>query len=242
MEYKHNRDFLKFDVQFDHTNPTANPLAQSDQTKGLPMPAAEKPYDEKDIIVLPKPQDVVLKNRDIFDIFDSRESRRIPYSEMTLDELSFILWAVQGTRIRNNAANKRTVPSAGARYPFDTYFSALSVGNLPTGLYRYIWSKHVIVPVHISEDNKNELMRQFDKCAVTIFWVVVPYRCEWRYVQFAHKFCALDAGHMAQNGYLAAEALGRGCCAIGGYSQKDVDRLIGVDGVDEFTCYIEGFM
>lgn len=248
MEYKLNRAFLKFDFPFDYDSPLCNPLADTDQTKGVPMPPGEKPFNDDDLIALPDPRDVVLKKRDIFDIIDSRESRRTPNSnEMTLNELSFILWAVQGVRINNNPNKKRTVPSAGSRYPFDTYFFALSVENLPIGLYRYVWSKHAIVPVSVSDENKNEMARQIEKftffkiSALTIFWVVVPYRCEWRYAQFAHKACALDAGHVGQNGYLAAEALGRGCCAIGGYSQ-DIDQVIGVDGVDEFTCYIEAFM
>jgi SagB-type dehydrogenase family enzyme len=243
MEYKQNRTFLKFDFHFDLIkNEGGNPLADSDQTKGLPAPPMEKAYNEKELIYLPNPIDVDLKKRDIIDVIDSRESRRIPYSKFTIKELSFILWAVQGVRINNNPNKKRTVPSAGSRYPFDTYFLALDVEGLPKGLYRYIWSKQAIISVPIKEGSIEDFDRYTAKGAISIFWVVVPYRCEWRYIQYAHKLCALDAGHMGQNGYLAAEALGRGCCSIGGYSQTDIDRLLGLDGVNEFTCYIEAFM
>lgn len=249
MEYKQNRVFLKYPFQFDLADPESVKelwkKVDSDQNKGLPEPSAEKPYDEEDLIPLPSPKDVILRKRDIFDILDSRESRRTPSSlhkEITLNELSFILWSVQGVRINNNPSGKRTVPSGGGRYPFDTYFLASNVENLKMGLYQYVWSKHAIIPVSVSDENVKELVRWFDKCAVTIIWAVVPYRCEWRYTQLSHKVCALDAGHMAQNGYLAAEALGLGCCAVGAYSQVDIDRLIGVDGLDEFTCYIEAFM
>lgn len=249
MDYKENRVFLKYPFQFDLTDADSiNTLwkkVDSDQSKGLPAPPAEKPYKEEDLIPLPNPKDTILKKRDIFDILDSRESRRtpsIPHRDITLNELSFILWSVQGVRINNNPTGKRTVPSGGGRYPFDTYFLVSSVENLKAGLYRYVWSEHAITSVSISDENIAELQRRFDKCALTIMWVVVPYRCEWRYTQLSHKVCALDAGHMAQNGYLAAEALELGCCAVGAYSQVDIDKLIGVDGVDEFTCYIEAFM
>lgn len=248
MEYRKNRAFLKYDFQFDLADPESVQelirKVDSDQDKGIPKPPDQKPYNEKELIFLPSPQDIPLKKRDIFDILNSRESRRAPSSankKITLDEVSFILWSVQGVRINNNPNGKRTVPSAGSRYPFDTYFLASSVEELKVGLYRYVWSKHAILPVSVSDENVKELTRRFDKCALTIIWVVVPYRCEWRYAQLSYKLCALDAGHMAQNGYLAAESLGLGCCAVGAYSQTDIDRLIGVDGVDELTCYIETF-
>lgn len=249
MDYKQNRVFLKYPFEFDLDDPESIKelwkKVDSDQGKGQPQPPAEKPYDENALILLPNPEEVPLQKRDIFDILDSRESRRSPSSpdrRITLNELSFLLWATQGVRINNNPNRKRTVPSGGGRHPFDTYFLATNVENLETGLYRYVWSRHAIVPVSVGADNVKELVRRFDKCAVTLIWVVVPYRCEWRYTQLSHKVCALDAGHIGQNGYLAAEALGLNCCAIGAYSQAEIDRLIGVDGADEFTCYIEVFM
>ena len=49
---------------------------------------------------------------------------------------------------------------------------------------------------------------------------------------------ALDAGHVCQNLYLAAESIGAGACAIGAYDQKQVDALLGVDGTDEFAIYL----
>jgi SagB-type dehydrogenase family enzyme len=244
MKYKQNREFLKDGLQFDLSDENGvNPLAESDQMKGKPEPPSEKPYNEEDLIYLPDPWDVKLKKRDIIDVLDSRQSRRTPYGEFTLNELSFILWAVYGIRIINNPDKKRTVPSAGARYPFETYFTALDVKGLAKGLYRYIWSKHAIIPVPVEEEKIDDMKRYIGSGeGITLFWSVIPYRGEWCYMQHAHKVAAIDAGHMGQNGYLAAEALGRGCYTIGGYSQADVDRLIGMDGVNEFVCYIAKFM
>jgi len=61
---------------------------------------------------------------------------------------------------------------------------------------------------------------------------------EWRYGLAAHKLIALDAGHVCQNLYLACEALGAGACAIAAYDQEAVDRLLGVDGREEFVVYL----
>jgi SagB-type dehydrogenase family enzyme len=60
---------------------------------------------------------------------------------------------------------------------------------------------------------------------------------EWRYLSVSHKVIALDAGHVCQNLYLACEAIGCGTCGLGAYDQEKLDRLLGVDGRDEFTIY-----
>jgi SagB-type dehydrogenase family enzyme len=49
---------------------------------------------------------------------------------------------------------------------------------------------------------------------------------------------ALDAGHVCQNLYLAATAIGAGACAIGAYNQTAMDAVLDVDGEDEFVIYM----
>ena len=242
MDYKAGREFLKFHYPKDENHIKTNPLADNDQSRGIEMPIKEKSFLVEELIVLPNPKGTIIVNDDFFSILNNRKSRReFSNVKLNLNEVSFILWAMQGLRLDNNSGFQRTVPSAGARNPFDTYFYAANVEGLPVGLYRYIWSKHGIVPVSLTSEQRDGFSQEWEKGAISVFFVVVPYRSEWRYMNYAHKFCALDAGHIAQNGYLAAEALQIGCYAIGGYSQEDVDRLIGIDGENEFTCYIETF-
>jgi nitroreductase len=52
------------------------------------------------------------------------------------------------------------------------------------------------------------------------------------------KVIAQDAGHLCQNLYLAATAIGAGACAIGAYDQAGMDAVLEVDGQDEFTIYV----
>ncbi len=52
---------------------------------------------------------------------------------------------------------------------------------------------------------------------------------------------AIDAGHLCQNLYLAAESIGAGTCGIGAYDHGKMDMLLahyGVDGENEFTVYV----
>lgn len=74
--------------------------------------------------------------------------------------------------------------------------------------------------------------------AVTLVWACVPYRGEWRYTIRSAKTMLLDAGHIAQNLYLAAESLGLGTCTVAAYDQEAFDQLLQLDGQDEFTVYL----
>jgi SagB-type dehydrogenase family enzyme len=76
------------------------------------------------------------------------------------------------------------------------------------------------------------------KASVCLYFVAVPYRSEWRYPDSAYKYIPVDAGHICQNVYLAAENLGLGTCGIGAYDQEDSDLFLGIDGKDNFTFYV----
>jgi SagB-type dehydrogenase family enzyme len=76
------------------------------------------------------------------------------------------------------------------------------------------------------------------KSAVTFVWTAIPYRMEWRYDIAAHKVIAIDVGHVCQNLYLSCEAINAGTCAVAAYDQALMDRLLKVDGTDEFVIYM----
>jgi nitroreductase len=48
----------------------------------------------------------------------------------------------------------------------------------------------------------------------------------------------IDIGHVGQNLYLACEAIQAGTCAVGAYDQEQLDKLLNVDGIDEFSIYL----
>ena len=47
-----------------------------------------------------------------------------------------------------------------------------------------------------------------------------------------------DAGHVCQNLYLAAQAVGCGVCAIAAYDDDGMHGILGIDGVDQFLIYL----
>ena len=234
--FKQGRDFMK-------SNFMEGSMGKSDQALGIAMPPFEDAFDENALIPLPDPKTAELKKRDIMQVLEERVSRRkLGEGSISMSDLSFILWACNGMRAIKAGRIFRTVPSAGSRHPYESFFYADKVDGLTPGLYRYIATRNAIVHISSEEGLKDGLIaglkKQWFNCAVAIFWVFNAYRCEWRYTHHSHKVATIDVGHMGQNGYLAAEALGLGCCELGAYVQEDIDKLLGVDGDNEFCVYV----
>jgi SagB-type dehydrogenase family enzyme len=241
-EISHYREFLKDNVR------QKVDFSQTPQNRRVPPPPIEKPIPEgAETIPLPPLEKAKLAgNIDLWSAIAQRESCRFYSDEaLTLDELSLLLWATQGVRLKLDAGHAlRTVPSAGCRHAFETYLCVLNVKGLDKGIYRYLPLEHALLFSHAPEQPEQSIARATlgqhftGDAAVTFIWTALPYRMEWRYGLAAHKVIALDAGHVCQNLYLACEAIGAGTCAIAAYDQGAMDALIGVDGEEEFTIYL----
>ena len=229
----------------------------TDQQKGLTRPDVQKPYPEGSVLVdLIPPDQFNLEKVSITKVISDRCSQR-QYTEqpLTLEQLSFLLWATQGTRETSPDGTRiyRNVPSAGNRHPIETYLSIHNVESLTVGLYRYLPLDHKLLLIRedpeINEKIKSHSLKQstmldsgphyFIKEAPVVFiWSAIPYRTEWRYTIAAAKVIALDAGHVCQNLHIAASAVGAGSCSIGAYDQPEMDKLLEIDGKDEFVIYL----
>lgn len=239
---KDYRKFMKSDLWLDMRDQL------TDQQKRLPHPPLQKPYPEDaNKIPLPTVADLDLGTRPVREIIAQRQShRRFTDQPLTLEELAYLAWATQGVHKvwRGGVAVRRTVPSAGARHAFETYLIIQRVEGLEIGLYRYLSLEHALLPLHLEETLPRQAAAACHNqgfvatSAVTFIWTALPYRTEWRYALMTPKLINLDAGHVCQNLYLAAESIDAGTCAIAAYNQADTDALLGVDGNDEFTIYV----
>jgi SagB-type dehydrogenase family enzyme len=223
-------------------------FSRTDQNRGIEPPPVEKPYsDAAQKIELVKPgawQEI--GNVDLAAAIGLRRSRRLfKKKPLSLEELSFLLWAVQGLREQPVSCHAfRTVPSAGCRHALETYLAVFHVQDLEPGLYRYLPLSHQLLLEHSPPDLSEKTIKAAfgqsftGQSAVTFIWTALPYRMEWRYDLAAHKVIAIDAGHVCQNLYLACEAIKAGTCAIAAYDQEEADALLGVDGEEEFVIYM----
>jgi SagB-type dehydrogenase family enzyme len=174
-----------------------------------------------------------------------RSLRRYGPDPLSLEELSYLLWLTQGvTRTTARPATLRTVPSAGARHAFETFLLINRVQGLEAGLYRYVATRHALLRLPAPDDVTEQVMgathgqESIAQSAVTFIWAAITERMSWRYVERSMRYLFLDAGHVCQNLYLAAESIGCGVCAIAAYEDEFMNEVLGLDGVDQFAIYL----
>ena len=248
-QIKQNRDFMK-------CLPFAETMKTSDQTLGRPHPLHGKTV-EGSLITL-HPFDERLHSPVVEDsystLLDIRRSVRV-YDEsvpMTQSQLAFMLYTAQGIqeyRGKDEAFTLRPVPSGGARHPFETYIAVRNVEGLEAGLYYYVPTANIgekkvsITFLGPLEDWDNQISQALmdqkwaAKAPVVLFLTCIPYRSEWRYKELSHRVALIDLGHVGQNIMLSAASLGLGSCCIAAYDQELSDKVLGLDGVDEYTVY-----
>lgn len=242
--YKQQRDFLKSNF-----NEFKN--IKTDRMMKIEQPPIVKPYDKSSkIIDLPEVSEKVVKNNDIYKCIKERRSTRFYSDEsISLEELSYLLWATQGITTTNKAGiTLRTVPCSGATHSFETYLFITNVEGVKTGVYRYLPVEHKLlfmfeldgIDKKIDEITLDQpFVPNFAKKAAVLFvWSTIPYRSEWKFDITAHKKILIDIGHVCQNLYLASESIESGTCAIGIYDQEMIDSLLGLDGDEEFVLYL----
>ena len=243
-ELRQNRAFLKADRWAEWRS------AVTDQKKGAPAPPVQKPYPAGATLVdLVAPDKLTVGRAPLIDVIGQRRSRRqFSGASISLEELSFLLWATQGVSKTVTDGGRiirtlRTVPSGGARHPFETYLLVIRVEGVQPGLYRYLPLEHKLCLLRVDPDLVQQVHEASSRqyvldSAVVFLWTAIPYRTEWRYGFLAPKIIAQDAGHLCQNLYLAAEAIGAGTCALDAYDQRAADAVLGLDGEEEFTVYM----
>ncbi len=202
-------------------------------------PAQYKPYPDAARIPLPEPAPFTMPLEEVID--RRRSVRDYRNSPLTLAELSALLHAAQG--ITEPTYPKRAAPSAGALYPLETYVVVHSVQGLEPGVYHYVVRGHALEQVVRGDKRREVALACLDQehaltAGVVFVLSAIFQRERWKYQGRAYRYILLEAGHVGQNIYLAATALGLGCCAIGAFYDDLLNRLLGIDGEEEAALYV----
>ncbi len=223
-------------------------ISESPQELGIvPQPPLELPAPEgAELIDLPGLDQVKVPAMDVRTAIEGRRTlRKYAAASLTLDELAYLLWVSQGVKkVTTRPSTARTVPSAGARHAFETYLLINRVEGLDPGLYRYLAVENQLA--HLQADAQiNALITaaclgqsQVAQSVVTFIWTAVVERMFWRYTERGYRYLHLDAGHVCQNLALGAEQLGCGICPIAAFQDEDLNRVLGLDGKDQFVIYL----
>lgn len=217
---------------------------ETGQSSGTAQPPLEYAYDPAlPLIDLPQAESLKADPALLSLITNRRSLRKYSGTALTLEELTFLLWCTQGVKKITPAATLRTVPSAGARHALETYLLINQVEGLAPGLYRYLALEHKLIEVNLESDITEKVVEAcvgqsfIGTSAVTFIWVADAQRMTWRYGERGYRYMHLDAGHVCQNLYLAAESIGGGACAIAAFDDDLLNKLVGADGKETFAIY-----
>jgi SagB-type dehydrogenase family enzyme len=154
------------------------------------------------------------------------------YAEIPLepDEISQLLWAAQGL---TGPSGLRAAPSAGALYPLEIYVACGNVTGLPPGLYHYIPGSHALERVSgrdVREDLYLKALQQSTvRDAPAVIILAADYnRTMGKYGERGIRYVHMEAGHVSENIYLQAYALGIGTVAIGAFDDNGVQSVLGL--------------
>jgi len=206
------------------------------------QPEHYKTYPHHTTHPLPKPK--AISQRTLDEVIKQRKSIRFFTSKpITIHQLSYLLWTSTGIQRREGGFDYRTVPSAGALYPIETYLVINNVDDLPTGVYHYHILHHNLEELKTG-DFRTAITRAAldqDMCydaAVVFIWTAIFNRSKCKYGQRAYRYIYLDAGHIAQNLALTAVSLNLGSCQIAALYDDEVNQIIDVDGREESAIYL----
>lgn len=220
----------------------------TDQRLGLAQPPICKPAGATDKIALPEQVDEAVVQNQYTQLLRQRRSRRVYNADatITLQQFAFMLWSCQGVEKvigKEKKATLRPVPSGGARHAFETYVTVRNVQGLKAGLYHYLPLENAVEFLREMPNYEEEVTAAMDgqafaaQAAALMIWSCVPYRSEWRYGLAAQRLMMMDVGHVGQNAYLSAEALGLATCCMAAFDQAECDKMLGLDGEEEFSLY-----
>ena len=199
-------------------------------------------------VQLPDPALFTPPQNDFQQLVLNRRSHRRYDTEasLSLTELGYLLQMTQGLRdaAQPQKLTRRYVASAGSRHPFETYLAIQRVEGLEPGIYHYLPQHHTLElwkpglealqSAHAATFNQKQVINS----AVTFFWVAEVYRTSWRYGMRAYRYIYMDAGHVCQNLYLAAESIGHGVCAIAAFDDELSTTVFELDGKERFMAYM----
>lgn len=206
-----------------------------------------KTYPRLDKIKLINPNRFKRKNS-LLNLINSRYSaRKYTGESVSIKELSYLLQGSVGiNRFDNNHdfdSSKRSYPSAGARYPLETYPLILSCKGIKKGLYHYNVKDNLIellLEKDLSNWLKNALGGEKWPLNSSLIFIITTVldRTSIKYGNRGYRYSLIEAGHIAQNFHLLSTELALGSCALGGFLDKEFDKLLDIGKQKEFTLYL----
>lgn len=192
----------------------------------------------------------------LVDTLRRRESR-LDFSgrSTSIDDIAQLLALSAGvTTVKKSGKPRRSYPSGGALYPVNTYLLSKNIDGIREGVFYYSSGEHSLY--HVSSDALDFSELFFDqsvspgmghagasgdylkKASFGIILTAYMERTFAKYGGRSWRLALLESGHLAQNFYLVATALGLKLNAMGGWQASNVNEKVGMQGSNELPVYL----
>ena len=149
---------------------------------------------------------------------------------LDLAQVSQLLWDADGL---SDPRGLRTSPSAGATYPLDLYLvvGERGVANLAPGFYRYRPQEHAL-ELTAGGDARGAVARAslhqtwMTEAPIMVVIAAEFRRCTARYGERGIMYTHMESGHVGQNLFLQAEALGLGAGIVGAFDDRGLSQAL----------------
>ncbi len=167
----------------------------------------------------------------------------------SLTTLTQLLYHCAGvTRVGNfrvaGEVHFRAAASAGGLYPVETYLVCRDLEGLDAGIYHFGPDTFQLTCLR-QGDHRGRLARtaggdeRIAEAPLTIVFTTVFWRSSWKYRTRGYRYCFWDNGTVAANLLSGAAAAGLPARVVNAFVDRDVDELLGIDGVGEAsTCLL----
>lgn len=170
-------------------------------------------------------------------------------AEPSLATLTQLLYHCAGiTRVGNfriaGEVHFRAAASAGGLYPVETYVVCQDLEGLDAGVYHFGPDTFQLTRLR-QGDHRGHLARaaagdaRIASAPLTVIFTTVFWRSSWKYRARGYRYCFWDNGTVAANLLSGASAAGLPARVVNAFVDREVDELLGIDGVGEAsTCLL----
>jgi SagB-type dehydrogenase family enzyme len=164
-----------------------------------------------------------------------RTHRSFQSRPLTLEQFSQILWGAYGVTSQKYGSFLKTAPSAGALYPLDIY-GVVGQGGVETlvpGVYHFRPENHAVELL-----KQGDLRAEVARHALHQIWMAkAPFmvvitgeysRSSVKYGPRGVTYTHIEAGHVGQNIFLQAEAIGLKAGIVGAFDNRGVVTAMGL--------------
>ncbi len=189
-------------------------------------------------------------------ILRRRSIRKFTGEPMSIQDLSSLLYFTNGITCRFDFKRPdtgaplvhyfRASPSGGGLYPVEIYVCLVNVADTAPALCHYETREHSLAILDDSPGVVERTLRTFtahpmfvrmDLASVVVLLTGVFERTYGKYGPRGYRYALQESGHIAQNVCLVSTALGYGSVAMAAFYDDEVNRLLGLDGVEEAVLY-----